>query len=210
MEDFAEPLFAKSFVSADASRGPVYASDTELGDYTCPTGMDFVTSEDDCRAATTVAPFRLTASDAGWPGRWQALKSRQPTGTGLCFEAAGQLYFNDESAAGHMFRRFGHLPVCKKIPGWNTGPVTCTSIGGRSEYGFPLSAHMPNLKCDGKRLTTLPPWIATSADTCNTACVRNNAVAWTWNNAAFTCKCKKPPLSDLQHSEGDISGVACS
>ena len=84
---------------------------------------------------------------------------------------------------------------------WMTGPVYCTSLGA-------WAAHMPDTSCDGQRLaaSTTP---ATSADECNTACVTDKAVAWTWNAAASTCKCKSPPLSPVQASVGDVSGLAC-
>ena len=82
-----------------------------------------------------------------------------------------------------------------------TGPEECGTLG---EWAVPVD----NVSCDGERLSLYHEATADAA-ACNTACVDEDSVAWTWNTTSHECYCKTAPLSPLQYSAGVVSGLAC-
>ena len=57
-----------------------------------------------------------------------------------------------------------------------TAPAPCSALGA-------WAAPVPDVSCDGERLSLSSASTATAA-ACNTACVAEQAVAWTWYTAS--------------------------
>ena len=68
------------------------------------------------------------------------------------------------------------------LPGFQmSAPAPCSALGA---YAAPV----PDVSCDGERLSLSSASTATAA-ACNTACVAEQAVAWTWYTASHACWC---------------------